>query len=318
MSAKLVGLYYPYSRCMNEVALKKALLVFDEVCFVDPVERLVREYLNERQFPEVSKIFDLYAQLEELGAVKKVFPFPQIRECDKLLWEAAATDEQDDEFRELLDREAKKDTWGIIKNKYSGVEGIYATTDERLAMAYAMGGMSEEQAKAQGFYGTEQDFSSQYIMKSAHEYVHPATGLSLGINHALVLCEHGDYIPFTDSALGYSALMLKYKRAVHNDENPLGKPRSTEIDQKFLSLSFGLLSNVLDEQELIRRSVSDVLEFRDETSEELSQFRERVRISSRDREPTMEPRVSREHLAQNRNGHCKGTQRDRTTSRGNL
>ncbi len=120
MSSKLVGIYYPYSRCINEITLKKALLIFDELCFIDPVERLVRTYLMGRDFPEFSRIHEVYAELEELGAVRRIFPFPQIRECDKLLWEAAATDEKDADFKELVAKELHLDVWGILKNKYAG------------------------------------------------------------------------------------------------------------------------------------------------------------------------------------------------------
>ncbi len=48
----------------------------------------------------------------------------------------------------------------------------------------------EEEAKAEGSYGTAQDFSSEYIMITAHELLPPAIGLSLGINHTLVKRSH--------------------------------------------------------------------------------------------------------------------------------
>jgi len=279
MSSKLVGIYYPYSRCINEIALKKALLIFDELCFVDPVERLVREYLVEQEFPEVSRIVEVYAELEELGVARSIFPFPQIRECDKLLWEAAATDEEDAEFREFFSQEQNLDAWGILKNKYSGGSSIYVTADIRVARGYGtMGGMSVEEAKTEGFYGTDEDFSSRYIMKTAHELLPPALGLSLGINHTLVICESGDYLPFTDSGIAHSALMLKYRRAASNPSAPFDPPRTQELDQKFLSLSFSLLGSVLSDDVIAGRSVHDVVRFREETQEELVRFRRRLRI----------------------------------------
>jgi hypothetical protein len=278
MSSKLVGVYYPYSRCINEIALKKALLIFDELCFIDPVERLVREYLMEQEFPEVNRIVEVYTELEELGAARSIFPYPQIRECDKLLWGAAATDEQDAEFMELVSQEQHRDAWGILKNKYSGSSGIYVTTDPPAATGYAMGGMSEEQAKTEGFYGTDQDFSSSYIMQATHETLPFAFGLSLGINHTLVVCESADYLPFTDSGIAHSALMLKYRRASNNPSAPFDPPRTRELDQKFLSLSFSLLSSILSDDEIARRSIRDVMRFREETQAELVRFRSRLRM----------------------------------------
>jgi hypothetical protein len=278
VSSKLVGIYYPYSRCLNEVALKKSLLIFDELCFIDPVERLIREYLTQRDFPEVSRINEVYAELEELGVARRIFPFPQIRECDRLLWEAAAADEMDSEFAELVTQEQRHDAWGILKNKYTGNDSVYFTADIRAALGYATGGMSVEQAKAEGFYGTAQDFSSRYIMHTAHQLLPPAYGLSLGVNHTLMICESGDYLPFTDSKLAHSALMLKYRRAANNPEAPFDPPRTRELDQKFLTLSLDLLGSRLSDEEISSRSVREILRFRDKAQAEFLRFRSRLRI----------------------------------------
>ena len=136
----------------------------------------------------------------------------------------------------------------------------------------------EEEAKAEGSYGTAQDFSSEYIMITAHELLPPAIGLSLGINHTLVICESGNYLPFTDSGVAHNALMLKYRRAASNPSAPLDPPRTRELDQKFLSLSFSLLGSVLNDDEIARRSVRDVVRFREETQTELVRFRSQIRI----------------------------------------
>ena len=34
-----LALYYPYSRCLRETDLKRMLLIFDQICFVDPLSR---------------------------------------------------------------------------------------------------------------------------------------------------------------------------------------------------------------------------------------------------------------------------------------
>jgi hypothetical protein len=43
------ALYYPYSRCLNETALKRAVLLFDELLFVDPVDPAARSALYLRE-----------------------------------------------------------------------------------------------------------------------------------------------------------------------------------------------------------------------------------------------------------------------------
>ena len=39
------ALYYPYSRCVDATTLKRLVLVFDEVWFIDPVPLIMREGL---------------------------------------------------------------------------------------------------------------------------------------------------------------------------------------------------------------------------------------------------------------------------------
>ncbi len=72
--------------------------------------------------------------------------------------------------------------------------------------------------------------------------------------------------------------MLKYRRAASNPSAPLDPPRTRELDQKFLSLSFSLLGSVLNDDEIARRSVRDVVRFREETQTELVRFRSQIRI----------------------------------------
>lgn len=43
------ALYYPFSRCLDDVALKRAVLLYDEILFVDPVEPAARTNLYLRE-----------------------------------------------------------------------------------------------------------------------------------------------------------------------------------------------------------------------------------------------------------------------------
>jgi hypothetical protein len=273
---KLKGLYYPYSRCVDLEALKKAVLIFDEIYFIDPIERLIREYLLDKDgFGNIPMVSDAYQELEAAGIAIRLNPFPEIRECDKLLFEAAASDEKDEEYRKLFDSEAQEDRWGILKNKYNGAGVIYASPDIEEAMYYAMRvPISEKRAREKGVYGTGRDLSSTYIMKVAHEYVHPALGLALGINHSLVVAEREDLVPFTDSDLAYRALHLKYRRAVANAlQAHLRITPGIADDQKFTALAFNVLDRFLDADELARRTVGEVVSFRNTSAEHLARFR---------------------------------------------
>src|SRR4051794_16573628 len=55
------ALYWPYSRCLNDVALKRAVLLYDRLLFVDPVDPVARAELYTREAaasgadPEISQ-----------------------------------------------------------------------------------------------------------------------------------------------------------------------------------------------------------------------------------------------------------------------
>lgn len=53
------ALYYPFSRCLDDVALKRAVLLYDELLFVDPVEPASRADLYHREGPHAGAPPDL-------------------------------------------------------------------------------------------------------------------------------------------------------------------------------------------------------------------------------------------------------------------
>lgn len=53
------ALYYPFSRCLDDVALKRAVLLYDRLLFVDPVEPAARADLYLREGPHAGSAPDL-------------------------------------------------------------------------------------------------------------------------------------------------------------------------------------------------------------------------------------------------------------------
>lgn len=39
----LTGLYYPYARCLDEETLKRAILIYDKIIFIDPMSEKVKQ-----------------------------------------------------------------------------------------------------------------------------------------------------------------------------------------------------------------------------------------------------------------------------------
>jgi hypothetical protein len=56
------ALYYPYSRCLNEVDLKRSLLVFDQLLFVDPLSGDISEHPG--QSPVYNPMFEVRSDLD--------------------------------------------------------------------------------------------------------------------------------------------------------------------------------------------------------------------------------------------------------------
>ncbi|MEM9149564.1 MAG: hypothetical protein AAGB19_03820 [Cyanobacteria bacterium P01_F01_bin.3] len=120
----LNALYYPYARCLNETTIKRAILIFDEIGFVDPTSPNMREALvNEKhKFPEsVLKdwevIQEAYGILIERGIVKIHDPEPLVKKHNKLLGAALQADLDDDNIWRLCTAPNTPTTWNILRRK---------------------------------------------------------------------------------------------------------------------------------------------------------------------------------------------------------
>lgn len=130
--SRFSALYYPYSRCLRETDLKRMLLIFDQICFVDPLskdlahwpgqypvynqsmhirimqdsDRLEKDsWASSPHIPVYQRgiekdfnlwdwfeIRDTYAYLAEQGVVRLLDPASIVREHSKLLAYALASD----------------------------------------------------------------------------------------------------------------------------------------------------------------------------------------------------------------------------------
>ena len=123
--APLRGLYFPYARCLSPTFVKQSLLLFDELAFVDPVERIVREvyfYQEQKRIhpgrPRWDTAEEDYRYLEEEGIIRQLNPFPLIRQYDGLMAQAMLCDLQDPAFMELASNFASRDYWGSSGRRY--------------------------------------------------------------------------------------------------------------------------------------------------------------------------------------------------------
>src|SRR4051794_19966151 len=76
------ALYYPYSRWLDDIGLKRAVLIYDHLLFVDPVDQATRADLYVREGREHAENQDLpgrwldaahsYRTLDNAGIVKTI------------------------------------------------------------------------------------------------------------------------------------------------------------------------------------------------------------------------------------------------------
>lgn len=120
----LKALYYPYARCTNENTLKRAILIFDEIGFVDPTSPEMRERLitDQREIPKSvirdwETIRDAYGPLLERNIVKLHDPEPVVRNHDKLLAAALKADLNDNEVWKICTAPGTPPTWSILRRR---------------------------------------------------------------------------------------------------------------------------------------------------------------------------------------------------------
>jgi hypothetical protein len=123
-SVQLRALYFPYSRCANEITLKRCVLLFDELGFVDPTSPEMREALitDKREIPQGiiadwSAVRDHYGLLMDRGIIKFYDPEPIIQKHDKLLGAALKADLNDDAVWKLCTTPGTPSTWSVLRRK---------------------------------------------------------------------------------------------------------------------------------------------------------------------------------------------------------
>jgi len=153
----LRALYFPYSRCIDENTIKRAILMFDELIFIDPTypdERnslLSDGYGNPPFTVEYwKKVRDSYGMLIEEGIVKLHDPGPAIRSHEDLLGAAFKADLDDSEIWRICTKPGLPNTWSMLRSKVP--------------------------APAFDFLNPQAPFRIGYGTRAAREFFYPASG----------------------------------------------------------------------------------------------------------------------------------------------
>lgn len=303
-------LYYPYSRALSLKTLKRAVLLFDQVGFVDTQPAFVRQELmshviNDRK--ERLELESAYRFLEGEAVVELIDPGNLLVEHDSLVTGNVITDISDDEYCQIAVRHSASD-WRVLRSRipptflkefYPGA-GTYAEAISLQAIIQAGGALDRvTDARTRKFAEfrwrrMSAEEAEKFFLNSRYRFVvggNPHIELeayqlpflhasSLRTNEALLIASIGDWIPFTDSQVHNRLLMRKVQLA---KERAAANPAVIEYYESGLplrlpanDLAVALLDRLIPGEELDRRSLQELLIYRRKHTDQLRRLREKL------------------------------------------
>lgn len=306
----LKALYYPYARCTDEGTLKRAILIFDEVGFVDPTSPKIRDGLitDKREVAQSvmddwKVIRDAYGVLLERDIVKLHDPEALIAEHDELLSGALKADLDDNEMWQLCTGDPGQTTsWSILRRKVPKSAFKYLNSQVSPRVGFVI-----QQAEDRVLESNFENFSEYYryvfhdrkvaeerdakiYIKDAQErelylkdfefscvfpYLH---GSSLSTNTALLLAETKNLLPFTDSKLHHRMVTAKYRRAAKQiEEQTVPLHGVTPFHpEKIRRTALTLLETVVPDECIQHMSIPDCIRYREANIDTFARLKEYI------------------------------------------
>ena len=303
-------LYYPYSRSINLNTLKKAVLLFDEVDFVDSQPWFIRSELLDEVIPNVSShivssLRSNYLLLQKAGVAKIIDPAKTIREYDSLVTANVVNDLRSRQFCESAIRHDVT-VWDVLTERIpkSFLRKFYPGVGT-FSEAISLQGLIKENGQADKLPSSMREFAKlrwkgvdekeawRIFNRSNYEFViggNPHAKLevyqipflqasSLRLNEALLLCAMTGNVPLTDSPVHDRLMRTKVGRSLKSLENPnLRKQLEIELPLRLPQhhLALEVLDNLISERDFDKRSISEILDYRSDNQAELRKFREKI------------------------------------------
>jgi hypothetical protein len=300
---RLSCLYYPYSRTASLTTLKKAVLLFDDITFLDSQPWFVRRHLTADRPPALRPATDDdYAYLEAHGFIRILSPEDLIQEFDLILTATVRDDLRDAEFCELAVRN-EVSVWDVLTERIppsflqafrSGV-GRFSEAISLQALINAEGSLEKLEGRIRRiaefrWKGLQPDqlwptFLDRYrfvIGGNPHIRLesYKITFLqasSLRINEALVVGARNNLVPFTDSVIHDRMMNIKVSRCLKNlatdaklrDYLELTLPAALPYEH----LAIRVLDRLVAEEEINNRSLRELFEYRQDNRERLNRMR---------------------------------------------
>jgi hypothetical protein len=305
MPDPLRAIYYPFSRTLDETTLKRAILLYDEVLFIDPKTPKVRaglysadqhqpylpDHAAQRLQDDWERITDHYALLEREGMVRFVDPAPILERpaLDEVITGSMQADMLDKSVLELFARHPR--SWSMLRSRiplsampylshqytprvlYDGnVHGPFEVRHGRGYALFADGKPDQEFSLP--------DWPKRDAVPERAEWAAVLPyylGSSLATSTALAMAVETEAIPLTDSDAHFRLLSARFARAAATpiSEIPGLKPTySPALAQKYALVEQRVVDSILGYDDLAALSLEDCLRYRSETSEQREKFRD--------------------------------------------
>lgn len=299
---KMRCLYYPYSRAIDINTLKKAVLLFDEIIFLDSQPWFIRnELLEDKGKAGSKKLTESYDYLAKQGIISLRDPTTVIQDHDLLLTANVVNDVRSDEYcKEAIDYDVT--IWDVLTERipptfleafYPGA-GTFSEAITLQALVKSKGKLEELPDSLRRFAAFRweyrsleelwQAFRERYkFVIGGNPYMRLETyqipflqASSLRINEALIISGMEGLTPFTDSNIHDRLLRLKVNNSLRVLTEKPDLREKMEIDIPLQlprqHLAVAILDRFIPSEELERRSLQELTEYRISHADEFARF----------------------------------------------
>lgn len=264
------ALYYPFSRCLDDTILKQNLLIFDSITFLDPVDN--EDWRKElfRDLEEKYKAFKAYRDIAKImpwlreNKIVNIVNPENLHSLQSDLVTASTLSDLGDQtwikeanpqrYHLPMERNHKtgEPVWNVFSNKMPS-KFMEALTNETLLSQHL-------------FYDGRDEFAWELSY---------AAGSSIGINVHLAAAEELGLAPVTDSTLHHNLLLMKLLRK--KNDNVSYCEISDYVEHTTNQSLIKIINEVLPRNHLENLSISDIIQFRDDTKEARNHFLEEIK-----------------------------------------
>lgn len=297
-------IYYPYSRPRTIETVKRALLLFDRVAFLDSQPDFVRRALTRRDMPDELDQADAVSAAIAYGSSEGVISIVDTKDVvaqhGSLITAATVADVQDDRFAAVAYR-GGSGVWEILAERlppefldafYAGagtfMESVTlqniageadADSDFSRFRDFRWKGVDPEQAwKMLNNMGFRLVVGGNPHMRLPSYEVSFLPASSLRINEALLVAAAEEKVLFADSEVHDRLLRIKATKARGKADQACGRgiAELAGDTRDIAALSWRVINKLVTSEQLERYSIDDILGYRERNRRLLSRLRRAV------------------------------------------